>query len=195
LAEYNIYQSINDRALDGSGIQVGSDRRYASPYQAIVAKNQEHRHYQDAIDELGSGLIDVETLRGKWVKNAYFANAAVRESWKRTKSFTDSQYDAWVNAMTVDEYQKLMEPYRALAKSLRHDLFKYVGLLEATWELTERVEQYVKWARRGTWCGLVVALLGFAGWYCKLQRHQDALLRKQLKEAAEAKPSVSSQVR
>lgn len=174
---------LND--LEGSGIQIRSDE-HASPYRAIVATKQEYADYHCAIDKLGSDLVDAETLSGKWAKNAYFANTKVRESLKRTKGFTDSQFDAWVNAMTVDEYQKLMEPYRTLAKTLRHDLFKHIGLLEATWKFSERVEQYAKWAQRGIWFGLGVALLGFACWYFKLQRHQDALLRKQLDEAAGA---------
>jgi hypothetical protein len=178
---------LND--LEVSGIQIRTDE-HASPYRAIAANKQEQADYHRAIDKLGSGLLEAETLSGKWAKNAYFANAAVREFLKKTKGFTDSQYDTWVNGMTVDEYQKLMEPYRTLAKTLRHDLFKYIGLLEATWELTERVEQYAKWAQWGTWFGLGIALLGFACWYFLLQRHQDALLRKQLKEAAGEKPSV-----
>lgn len=70
----------------------------------------------------------------------------------------------------------------AMARAARVKLRQHSVTMESLWQLSRKADTYHKLSGYGLYVGAGVGVLGFILWYIFVQRHQDRLLRLQVKK-------------
>ncbi len=115
----------------------------------------------------------------------YFEKPIVRTYFAEMKGMSGGEYDATVAAMTFEEFLELTKKERDYFAARYSALLDFRNSLEGVWASLDEYNALISHNDVGWKIGAVLAAVSFPLWWFFYQRHQDAILRTEAKNARE----------